>query len=50
MVTSDKVRVIRFFSRALVGLPEYYGIDFGVKLFEDLLDNHRFTPYEPDLS
>ena len=50
MVTNDRVRVIRFFSKALVGPQlnwptrekECYGIYFGVKTFEDLLDNRRF--------
>ena len=50
MVTNGKVRVIRFFSKALVGPQlnwstrekECYGIYFGVKTFEDLLDNRRF--------
>ena len=42
--------MIRFFSKALVGPQlnwstrekECYGIYFGVKTFEDLLDNRRF--------
>ena len=50
MVTNGKVRVIRFFSKALVGAQsnwsarekECYGIYYGVKLFEDLLDNRHF--------
>jgi hypothetical protein len=50
MVTNGKVRVIRFFSKALIGPQlnwstrekECYGIYFGVKTFEDLLDNRRF--------
>jgi hypothetical protein len=49
-VTNGKVRVIRFFSKALVGTQlnwsarekECYGIYFGVKTFEDLLDNRHF--------
>jgi hypothetical protein len=49
-VTNGKVRVIRFFSKALVGAQlnwsarekECYGIYFGVKTFEDLLDNRHF--------
>ena len=47
MVTNGKVRVIRFFSKALTGAQlnwstrekECYGIYFGCKTFEDLLDN-----------
>jgi len=50
MVTNGKVRVIRFFSKAIVGPQlnwstrekECYGIYFGVKTFEDLPDNRRF--------
>jgi len=49
MVTNDKVRVIRFFSKALTGAQlkwstrekECYGIYFGCKTFEDLLDNRH---------
>ena len=49
MVTNGKVRV-RFFSKALVGPQlnwsvrekECYGIFYGVRLFEDLLDNRPF--------
>ena len=49
-VINGKVRVIRFFSKALVGAQlnwsarktECYGIYFGVKTFEDLLDNRHF--------
>ena len=49
-VINGKVRVIRFFSKALVGAQlnwsarktECYGIYFGVKTFEDLLDNRYF--------
>jgi hypothetical protein len=45
-----QVRVIRFFSKSLVGSQlnwsarekECYGIYYGVKLFEDLLDNRYF--------
>ena len=48
-VTNGKVRVIRFFSKALVGAQlnwsarekECYGIYFGFKTFEDLLDNRH---------
>ena len=54
MVTNDKVHVVRFFSKVLVGPQlnwsvrekECYGIFYGVRLFEDLLDR----PYEPDVS
>ena len=50
MVTNGKVRVVRFFSKALVGPQlnwsvrekECYGIFYGVRLFEDLLDNRPF--------
>ena len=50
MVTNGKVRVVRFFSKALVGAQlnwsvpekECYGIFYGVRLFEDLLDNRQF--------
>ena len=50
MVTNGKVRVMRFFTEALVGPQlnwstrekECYGICFGVKTFEDRLDNRRF--------
>jgi len=46
MVTNGKVRVIRYFSKALQGAQlnwsdretECYGIYYGVKQFEDLLD------------
>ena len=49
-VTNGKVRVIRFFSKALIGAQldwsahekECYGIYFGVKTFENLLDNRHF--------
>ena len=44
MVTNGQVRVVRFFSKSLVGSQlnwsarekEWYAIYFGVKLFEDL--------------
>ena len=50
MVTNGKVREIRFLSKALVGPQlnwstrekECYRIYFGVRTFEDLLDNRRF--------
>jgi len=50
MVTNGKVRVIRFFSKAFTGAQlnwstrkkECYGIYFGCKTFEDLLDNRHF--------
>ena len=50
MVTNGQVRVVRFFSKSLVGSQlnwsarekECYAIYFGVKLFEDLLDNRYF--------
>ena len=50
VVTCHQVRVIRFFSKSLVGLQlnwsarekECYSIYYGVKLFEDLLDNRYF--------
>jgi len=49
MVTNGKVRVIRFFSKALTGAQlnwstrenECYGIYFGCKTFKDILDNRR---------
>ena len=50
MVTNGKVRVIRYFSKPLQGAQlnwsarekECYGIYYGVKQFEDLLDNRHF--------
>jgi hypothetical protein len=50
MVTNGKVRVVRFFSKALVTAQlnwsvikkECYGIFYGVRLFENLLDNRPF--------
>ena len=50
MVTEGKVRVVRFFSKALIGAQlnwsvrekECYGIFYGVRLFDDLLDNRPF--------
>ena len=50
MVANGQVRVIRFFSKALVGAQlnwsarekECYAIFYGVCLFEDLLDNKYF--------
>jgi hypothetical protein len=50
LVTNGQVFVIRFFSKSLVGSQlnwsarekECYGIYYGVKLFEDLLDNRFF--------
>ena len=50
MVTNGQVRVLRFFSKFLVGSQlnwsarekECYGIYYGVKLFENLLDNRYF--------
>ena len=50
MIVDHQVRVIRFFSKSLVGSQlnwsarekECYGIYYGVKLFEDLLDNRYF--------
>ena len=50
MVTTGKVRVVRFFSKAPVGAQlnwsvrekECYGIFYGVRLFEDLLDKSPF--------
>ena len=49
MVTNGKVRVVRFFSKALTGAQlnwsvrekECYGIFYGVRLFEDLLITDR---------
>ena len=49
-VTNGKVRVIQFFSKALIGAQlnwsarekECYGTYFGLKTFEDLLDNRHF--------
>lgn len=46
MLTKGKVRVVCFFSKALVGIQlnwsvretECFGIIYGVRLFEDLLD------------
>ena len=51
MVTNGKVRVIRYFSKALQGAQlnwsarekECYAIYYGVKQFEDLLDNRHFV-------
>ena len=50
MIVNHQVRVIRFFNKSLVGSQlnwstrekECYGIYYGVKLFEDLLDNRYF--------
>ncbi len=50
MIVNHQVRVIRFFSKSLVGSQlnwsirekECYGIYYGVKLFDDLLDNRYF--------
>ena len=50
MIMNHQVRVIRFFSKSLVGSQlnwsarekECHGIYYGVKLFEDLLDNRYF--------
>jgi len=50
MVKEDKVRVFRFFSKAHIGAQlnwsvrekECYGIFYGVRLFEDLLDSRPF--------
>ena len=50
MVTNGMVRVVRFFSKALIGAQlnwsvwekEFYGIFYGVQLFKDLLDNRPF--------
>jgi hypothetical protein len=50
MIVNHQVRVIRFFSKSLVGSQlnwstrekECYGIYYGVKLFDDLLDNRCF--------
>ena len=50
MITNHQLRVLRFFSKALVGSQlnwsarekECYGIYYGIKLFEDLLDNRYF--------
>jgi len=49
-VTNGKFRVIQFFSKALIVAQlnwsarekECYGTFFGVKTFEDLLDNRHF--------
>ena len=49
-IGDHQVRVIRFFSKSLVGSQliwsarekECYGIYYGVKLFEELLDNRYF--------
>jgi hypothetical protein len=50
MVTNGQVRVIRFFSKSLIGSQlnwsasekEFYGIYNGVKIFEELLGNRYF--------
>ncbi len=50
MVTNGEVHVVRFFTKALTGAQlnwsvrekECYGIFYGVRLFEDLLDNRPF--------
>jgi hypothetical protein len=50
MIVQGQVRVVRFFSKSLTGSQlnwsarekEYYGIYYGVKLFEDLLNNRYF--------
>ena len=50
MIVNHQVRVIRFFSKSLVGSQlnwsarekECYGIYYGIKLFENLLDNRYF--------
>ena len=50
MIEDHQVRVIQFFSKSLAGSQlnwsarekECYGIYYGVKLFEDLLDNRYF--------
>ena len=47
VVTGGRVRVVRFFSKALIGAQlkwsvRCYGIFYGVRLFEDLLDNRPF--------
>ena len=50
MVTNGQVRAIRFFSKSLIGSQlnwsarekRCYGIYYGLKLFEDLLDNRYF--------
>ena len=50
MIVNHQVRVIRFFSKSLVGSQlnwsarekECYDIYYGVKLFEDLFDNRYF--------
>jgi hypothetical protein len=52
MVINGQVRVVQFFSKSLTGSQlnwsarekECYGIYYGVKLFEDLLDNRYFIP------
>jgi len=51
MVTNGRVRVVRFFSKALIGPQlnwsirekECYGIFYGVRLFEDLLNHMDLT-------
>ena len=46
MITNGKVRVVRFFSKALVGPQLNCSVRekefYGVRLFEDLLDNRPF--------
>ena len=63
MVTNGQVLVIRFFSKSLIGAQlnwsarekECYGIFYGLRLFEDLLDiaesllNSEDGPYEPHI-
>ena len=41
MVTAGRVRVVRFYNW-FIREKEYYGIFYGVRLFEDLLDNRPF--------
>ena len=50
MVTAGRVRIVRFYSKALVGAQlfwsvrekECYSMFYGVRLFEDLLDSRPF--------
>jgi hypothetical protein len=59
MVTNGMVRVVRFFSKALIGAQlnwsvwekEFYGIFYGVQLFKDLQAIHfEDRSQEPDVS
>jgi len=57
MVTNGKVRVVRFFSKALIGPQlnwsvrekECFGIFYCVRLFEDQTVHPQDRSYEPDV-